>query len=599
MIAYHLDDSLAPGGFIGVDVFLVISGFLMTQIIVGRLQAAQFRLWGFYAERLRRIWPALAALCLCLCIAGATLLDPWTFEQIAADIPAVLLFVSNIAFASRGGYFAPDETPNWLQHTWSLSLEWQFYLLYPLVLAAVWALPALRRWLWPIVGVLTAASFGLAVRGSLVGALDAYYALPTRGWELLAGALCAAASGVQFGPAIRWTLHLAGIALIGAGAIVAVPAEGWPSPLALLPVGGAALVLVAGVGRTIWAENPVVATVGRASYSIYLWHWPVVIALRQADAPMTAATGLGAVAIMLALGFASYWLVERAATSWVFAPGRRRWAFGLGAVIAIGAFGFVCGRSRGLEALRTAAVSPAERAQMADFRAASADWAFPQACGRVVRSAGVSHCQIGDAAARQVLVIGDSQAEQVAPRYRHAFDGKPGEGITFVAVGGCLPIPGVDIRYRHGCAAWARHAFHDAETSGFRRVAIISAWPLYFGPRAGASRPGACLAASGCSAAQGGPAGLVDASFDLLAAEIVRLRRRGVDVVLFASMPAGVEADPRRLYRRLLRMHELEAPPLPRSGVEQAAGLERAALKRIAGQTGARLVDPLDGLCPS
>jgi hypothetical protein len=237
---------------------------------------------------------------------------------------------------------------------------------------------------------------------------------------------------------------------------------------------------------------------------------------------------------------------------------------------------------------------------MADFRAASTDWAFPQACSHVERRGAVSLCGIGDPAARQVLVIGDSQAEQIAARYRHAFDGRAGEGIAVVAAGGCLPIPGVDIRYRHGCAAWATDAFKVAEAGGYRRVAIAAAWPLYFRPRPGASRAGACLVATaGCGAQPAAPRALVAASFDLLAAELARLRRAGIDVVLFAPTPEGPSTDPRWLYRRLLQTHELEAPPLRRADVERDAWMEREALTRIAAQTGAHFVDPLDSLCPA
>ena len=145
VVAYHLAGPLAPGGFVGVDVFFVISGFLMTNIIVGGLRDGRFDVWRFYLARLRRILPALAAFCLALWVVGATLIDPWTFQHIAADIPGVLAFVSNAAFAGRHGYFAPDERDNWLLHTWSLSLEWQFYLLYPLLLLALFAVPVLKR----------------------------------------------------------------------------------------------------------------------------------------------------------------------------------------------------------------------------------------------------------------------------------------------------------------------------------------------------------------------------------------------------------------------------------------------------------------------
>ncbi len=262
VVAYHLTARLAPGGFVGVDVFFVISGFLMTEIIVGRLRQGRFKLRDFYLARLRRIWPALAVLCAVLWTVGATLIDPWTFERIAADIPGALFFVSNIVFARRQGYFAPDENANWLLHTWSLSLEWQFYLLYPLLLLGLFAAPALRRRMWIVLGVLTAASFALALAMSARNQGWSFYLLPTRAWELLAGALCAGIGRLALGRVQRAGLHALGLASIGLGAWFAVPAAGWPSMIALLPVGGAAAVIVSAQRRTGWAENPVIDGLG-------------------------------------------------------------------------------------------------------------------------------------------------------------------------------------------------------------------------------------------------------------------------------------------------------------------------------------------------
>jgi peptidoglycan/LPS O-acetylase OafA/YrhL len=599
VVAYHLLGGLAPGGFIGVDVFFVISGFLMTNIIVGRLQQGRFRLRDFYLSRLRRIWPALVALCLALWLVGATLIDPWTFERIAADIPSVIAFASNIVFAGRQGYFAPDEHANWLLHTWSVSVEWQFYLLYPLLLLGLFAAPALKRRMWIVLGGLTAASFVLAIAISARGQGWSFYLLPTRAWELLAGALCAAAP-LTLGAIQRGALHALGLGLIGIGALIAIPVAGWPSATALLPVGGAALVLVAGVRRTLWAENPVVAGLGQASYSIYIWHWPVIVALRYAAIPLDWPVALAAIAAMLALGLASYRLIEQVLTRWLFAPRPWRWAAALAGVAALAAVALVAAQTRGLEALRTANASPAVHAAMADLRAASEDWVYPGVCGHLERQGRLTLCQIGDPSARRVLVVGDSHAEQIAPRYAHAFDGKTGQGITFVTAGGCMPVPGVGLRHRGGgCAAWADAAFRLAETAAFRRVVIVSAWTVYFDPAPGSPDGISCLAsATRCEPDPPTMASLADAEFVRLAAAVGRLRREGIDVVLMQPTPQGQGADPQGLYRRLLRTHGLALPPLARVDFEREAAPERVRLARVAAATGAPLVEPLDALCP-
>jgi peptidoglycan/LPS O-acetylase OafA/YrhL len=599
VVAYHLAGSLVPGGFIGVDVFFVISGFLMTEIIAGRLRQGRFGLWDFYVARLRRIWPALVTMCLALWVVGATLIDPWTFERIAADVPSVLFFASNVVFARRQGYFAPDENANWLLHTWSLSVEWQFYLLFPLLLLGLFAVPAGRRRVWVVLGALAAASFVLAVVLSARGQGWSFYILPTRAWELLAGALCASAPRLAVSALRRGVVHAAGLLMIAVGAWLALPAASWPSAMALLPVGGAALVIAAGVRRTFWAENPAVAILGRASYSIYLWHWPVIVALRYAAVALTPLVATAAIAAILALGLASYWLVERSLTRWLFAPRPWRWGLGLGAAGALAAGAVLAAETRGLEALRTAGAAPAEHAAMADLRAASADWAYPGVCGQFVREGPLKLCRMGVPAARQVLVIGDSHADQIAPRYAHAFGGPAGQGITF-ATAGCMPAPGVGLRGRGpGCATWADAVFQFAQGAGFRRVVIVSAWTVYFEPAPGAPDGISCLAKAGrCDPDPPTMAALADAEFARLADAIRRLRRAGIEVVLMQPTPQGQDADPLWLYRRLLHTHDLSPPPLRRADFERDAGFVRDHLANVAAATGAILVDPLDALCP-
>jgi peptidoglycan/LPS O-acetylase OafA/YrhL len=601
VVAYHLAARFAPGGFVGVDVFFVISGFLMTQIIVGRLGEGRFKLWEFYRSRLKRIWPALVVLCLVLWIVGATLLDPWTFERLSGDIPSVLGFLSNNVFAGRRGYFAPDEAANWLLHTWSLSVEWQFYLAYPLLLLALFATPVLKRWVWLVIAILAAGSFALALLLSFRGQSWAFYLLPTRTWELLAGALCAAPTVATLSGSQRGLLHAAGLVLIGVGAWVAVPSAGWPSAVALLPVGGAVLVIAGGLKRTYWAENAAVSALGRASYSIYLWHWPLIVALRYAAIPITPPVALATVAATLGLGFASYLLVERAATEWLFAPRSSRWRLGLAGAAIVSMLAVWAGRTEGLEAFRTADDPPAVRAALAEDRAASADWTYPRVCGRFVSQRILKICSLGDPAARQVLVIGDSHAEQIAPRYAHAFDGRAGEGLTLLTAG-CIPIPGVGVRYQGGgCAKWTTTVYDLAERAGFRRVVILSAWTVYFRPAPGAPMGITCLAtAQDCETTPPPPtlAGLADAEFGRLSAEVARLRRRGIEVVLIAPAPRGEAADPYWLYHRQFQTHDASAPPLLRADVERDAGLERGELAKVHLATGAPLVDPLDALCP-
>jgi peptidoglycan/LPS O-acetylase OafA/YrhL len=598
VIAFHLSPALAPGGFVGVDVFFVISGYLMTRIILGRLGAGRFSLLGFYLDRLRRIWPALVVLCAVLLAAGAVALDPWSYQRLAADIPEALAFVSNATFAGRVGYFAPSEAGTWLLHTWSLSVEWQFYLAYPLLLMALNLRPAVRRWAFVVVAGLAAVSLGDALTLWSRSSATSFYALTSRAWELLAGALALAAERRwRPGAVTRAAAHGAGLALIAAGALLADPAPGWPSPVALLPVGGAALVIAAGLGEAAWARLAPVSLVGRASYSIYLWHWPVIVAARYAGLPLTAPLAMAEIVLMLALGLASYGIVERTLTPLVFRADWRRWAPALAATAALVALAVAAQQTRGFEAMRTAALPAPTRALLGDDRAAADDWAYPGVCDGGAATGPLRRCVVGDPAARQVLVIGDSHAEQFVARYagRHPADA----GATFVTHDGCLPIPGVGaVRAGAVCPAWMLAAFAFAERAGFARVVIMGNWAAYLEERERGGRGGLCAAdASGCPLVGSRPLSLAQA-LDRLAAEIRRLEARGVAVTLIGPQPRSQAAQPRVRYQQQF-FGQPTASWQPAAEIAAAEAATRSQLLRVARETGATLVDPLQGFCPA
>ena len=571
VVAYHFDRGLASGGFFGVDVFFVISGFLMTNIIVGRLRRGAFGLWGFYGDRARRIAPALVAMCALATVLGAVALDPWTYQRFTNNIPETLLFVSNFVFAGGGGYFAPVAEPEWLLHTWSLAVEWQFYLTYPLVLLWVWSVPALRRWLGPllIAGLIGSFALGQAVRSAW-----AFYLEPARAWELLAGGLCA-----YYGPALRlgvWArrgAHAAGLALIGFSLIVLGAALSWPSPWAALPVAGAALVVLADVKDAAWARLPGVGLIGRSSYSTYIWHWPMILAMRYAGLAFTPLVIAAGVAACLAAGLASHWLIERRLTAaLVGLSGPMRWTVALASLAAVAGLAAGATATHGFEALRTAGLPPAVRAALADDRAARRDWAFEAECGPMAQEGGVSLCRLGDPAARSALVIGDSYAAMIAARYAHPPAG-PGSGVTFLTRGGCAPFPGLGLgKDASRCVAWTDLAWRYAERSPYRRIVIIAAWPAYRRE--------------------------ADAVFQRLAAQVQRLTAAGKQVVVIGPLPNRIEADPMLLYRRTFWTGNTAAPPFARSEFEAATASVRRRLTALAARTRAIYVEPLDALCP-
>ncbi|GIU38119.1 acyltransferase [Shewanella hafniensis] len=282
VVLYHFGVPGFAGGFVGVDVFFVLSGFLMTGIIITGLERSNFSLWGFYLARARRIIPALLVLCASLLIFGWFWLPNADYKMLAGHVGTAVAFVSNLKFWREAGYFDAASHEKWLLHTWSLSVEWQFYILLPLGCLLLW------HWLGKrgVKLILIAAglfSLALSVYASHRWPGAAFYLLPTRAWEMLAGGLVWWATRQQAMPR-QWALLAEGIgfALIIWAIATFDPTMLWPGYLALVPVMGAMLVLAANRQHSWLTANQLAHQLGASSYSIYLWHWPLVVLLTYA-----------------------------------------------------------------------------------------------------------------------------------------------------------------------------------------------------------------------------------------------------------------------------------------------------------------------------
>lgn len=329
VMLFHFGISGFSGGFVGVDVFFVISGYLMTRIILGPLAGARFSLMRFYFARARRIFPALAVVCLLLLLYGWFHLSPMDFKQLAKHAGTSLLFVSNQTYMKESGYFDADAHEKWLLHTWSLSVEWQFYLAYPLLILAA---HQLFRWRAGMAGFLWAvfiASLTWSAWLAFANPAKAFFMLPTRAWEMLAGGLIFMHQGAcnRLTQGRRWP-EAAGIAAILAACLLLGSDNPWPGLLALLPVAGAMLIIANSSGKTRFLGGAAIQGIGRWSYSIYLWHWPIVVWLHQSQSQRNAASIAAGMAASIALGWISFRLVELPARSFA---GRLKLAPGLAA----------------------------------------------------------------------------------------------------------------------------------------------------------------------------------------------------------------------------------------------------------------------------
>ncbi len=310
----HAGLGLLPGGFTGVDIFFVISGFLISRIITDGVADGSFTLSHFWERRARRILPALIPVVALSLATGYVLLLPDDYENLAQSAVATVLFANNVLLTLTSGYWDLAASFKPLLHSWSLGVEEQFYIVYPLA-----ALLVLRRppdWFGPVLMGGVMASFALSVWLSPRHPDASFYLIHTRAWELLLGALAA-----HYQPRLRVAaataklLALAGLALIGAGLVLIAEGSSYPGWRALLPCIGTALILLYGDARGAAYRAlswPPLLLIGLASYSIYLWHQPLFAFARAASlGPPGPGTMAGLTVATLAIGCASWWWIEQ------------------------------------------------------------------------------------------------------------------------------------------------------------------------------------------------------------------------------------------------------------------------------------------------
>jgi peptidoglycan/LPS O-acetylase OafA/YrhL len=317
VLLFHGGVSVFSGGYVGVDIFFVISGFVIALSINRDLERDQFSLSGFYERRARRILPALTVVLLATWAASLWLAPPVYFESFAKSLAYAASFLSNVHFWRESGYFTSDSPFRPLLHTWSLAVEEQYYLLAPILLFLIYRFLG-RKWVLGIAPILI-ASFVLGVYEIARQHIDpAFYLLPTRAWEILLGALIALSPPPQLRSRFaREGLSVIATALIAFAILFYAPDTPFPGFAALPPCLGAAILLYLGMSPVqpvvsrVLAWPPFVA-IGLISYSLYLVHWPLMVLTRFTLArQMTILESAVALAACFALAGAMYVLVER------------------------------------------------------------------------------------------------------------------------------------------------------------------------------------------------------------------------------------------------------------------------------------------------
>lgn len=505
VLLFHAKAPYVTGGYVGVDVFFVISGYLITSIILRELKSGSFSMIKFWERRVRRIIPALFVMSLSTAVAGYFLfLYPLDSENLGKSLVALPLFLSNLFFMRRDTYFDTEVDTYPLLHTWSLAVEEQFYLFFPILLWFLWRFSKSK--MRTVVGLLGVVSFGLSVYllhfvpgnffsaplvphsfwGGASNATAAFYLLPTRVWELIAGAALTNVAGVQLQ---RWQAELTsllGIFLVLSSMVLLDATSSVPGLAAVLPVGGVILVIFAHhntktIGSKFLSWQPLV-WVGLISYSLYLWHWPLLVFARTVYGTLNL---FQTVSILLASGYVA-WLSYK----YIEMPflQRTRCSSRLGM--------FLCGASMlvvlaisGYLLLRldTQARVPEQLASipMAENSLGSTYW-------RCFRSYGLpallreGPCVLGvrkDQVIPDFALWGNSHAGAIATTIDELATAHGAYGVSLIEAG-CAPVRGVEYPVAApNCDTFSQYSLDYLTDVSIARVLIVANWYGYVGGR--------------------------------------------------------------------------------------------------------------------
>jgi len=609
VVCFHADPSSLPGGFVGVDVFFVISGFLITGLILRALAQDRFSLLEFYIRRARRIFPALILVLVVVWIFSWLWLLPDDYLRVTRHLTAGASFGLNLLlYKDFDAYFQGLSSP--LVHLWSLGVEEQFYLMWPLLIAVVWRWGRGRAGLLGIVALISFVS-NLALTAS--NPIGAFYLPWSRLWELAMGGVIAYAQlqGLGIPTATRnaivrtlpgWmrlpdprSRSLLGAVLLLLSFVALngnMPFPGW---IALAPCVGTAFIISAGaqswLNRRVLSYPPMVY-IGLISYPLYLWHWPLLSFAQtiDPDGVHSTASTAAAIATSVALASMTYRFIERPVRS----SARRGRVAAILCVLMIG-----CG-SLGYLAYIKKIPALSESDGIDRIMQATVENIWPLSTRRVGgNSIEEGMLPIGNGAKR-VLFIGDSNMQQYYSRIVKLLSDHPlnSHSATFAVRGYCAPgvadIPGSseDIeRHRAGCGTYLANVLRYANDPSVDTVVIGASWYVYFVADPDQKRFG-----------QPGPLRPgTDRALESLMLTVTELIGRGKRVYIVLQMPVGPRLEPHQMIRQTFlppsAVVDVHSPEL--SEITRAIGPINSKLRELAGEAGAKIIDPVASLCTS
>jgi len=590
VVLFHFGVNGFTGGFVGVDIFFVISGFLITSIIWRERLTGQFSFVNFWVRRARRILPALFVMMIAAVVVGWFLMAPKDYEELGRSMRYQVMFASNILFMRQTGYFdvASDLKP--LLHTWSLAVEEQFYIVFPLFLILL--SNHLKHWRVALFAVLL-VSFGLSVWAVALQPQKAFFLLPMRAWELLIGAMLAVMPMTRrpVAPVLAQLVSVAGLGLILTAVLCYEKNTPFPGAAALLPtLGAAALIWANGqrptlVGRLL-ASRPMVG-IGLISYSWYLWHWPIFVFGNYASVDgLTLVDIIALILLSLLLGYLSWRFVETPFREKRLLVGRKQTLIATGtAILVLGLVG---------QTLRWTEGFPWRLSEPARQYAQGKDWTLGQrACMAKSDTANDRlFCRFGTPGqSLPVLVWGDSHAAALGPSLKSAA-GKYGVNVMLTSYPGCLPVAGLE--NSRPCSRFNARVEQAMQDNSFGDVVIIAHWSLYLYGESGDRQQALKDPATGRYDRR--------AAEHLLAkgirASVEQLRAAGHRVWLVKDVPLQAFRVPYRL-SRLAMLHQPTVGlglPLAKH-LEQEAFISQLFAEITADDPGVMVLDPTPVLC--
>lgn len=591
VVIYHAFPSIIPGGFIGVDIFFVISGYLISGILYKGHREGNFSFKDFYSRRIRRLFPALLTMLVCMLAYGWLVLLPDEFEQLAQDVVAGTLFIQNFVFWQESGYFDTAANLKPLLHLWSLAVEEQFYIFFPPLLLLIWK----RKWpLAAIMGILLIISMlGNLYASMRYGAAD-FFLTPYRAWEFLGGSLLAwwhyDKNHEEDVPTSREAHSLGGALLLLLGMIIIHKGDAYPGWRALLPVVGT-LMLMEG-GRGAWVNrkllsNPVVVWVGLISYPLYLFHWPALSFVH-----IVKGNQAGTILIWEALGVSllaavlTYYLVERNIR---YNKSKKITLVLMASFLLIGICGVLIWRG---------VIKAGSNRIMQKISSVKNDKDIY--IGGKFDSKGMYYVEKGGA--RKTLYVGDSNMAMYLPRIIRIIQENPKSlrGAMAILHNSCPPIPNYyseSFGINNKISVVPVMEKELDSNPRIDRVVLGAIWPAYF-PYYSKDINGANLKSTVDDVSNLNPRALEIATVRF-GAVINKIRSKGIKVYVVLTVPYDETLNPNRIKERTfagVKKSENKLTQTKKQFIEKT-GYVNNAIRKVAIESGAEIIDPIDFLC--